>query len=543
MPRWVSSYLIYGACLAIGMPSLQSQTISPPKYRCLAPLLWSLDAGAAPKNLYEAFLAGPYDRVDLPTTDQTAYTLGWQASLNADHPLAIRLFRQAWQDNARGEALVAMAIHQLDAPAVCRLFAKEAAAACTSVVWRDLATAIAEGSISDHQTLDLWCGAHPDSALDLVREWLLKEALRAGEFTQTTHSSWLLSHIGADRDWMHLAIADQMQLLIPPKQLAARVSNPATLEVALRLSLRNEDFATSSDLLATAADQNLLSPAIYPQIIELAHRTGQTQLARAWLETWRRSPAYTTADRAQRQRDTHAWTLRLADDSDLDSLHTRITSIQATFDSGDTRAALFSLTRSLQSIIASADQSTALAQMITPVTDAAGWRPSWQSRATPFRILMPTDVPTTLVPELTVTLPDGTHTTVDAMRNGRPALVIFFNGVTCPACIVQLQAFSKIHSSITELGFEVIALSAQPQKTLRQELATTTASFPFRFASADEQLTAFLRAGMYDGYEDYPTHGVLALSADGKEIWKHRSYEPFRKLDVLLEELRIQTDN
>lgn len=58
--------------------------------------------------------------------------------------------------------------------------------------------------------------------------------------------------------------------------------------------------------------------------------------------------------------------------------------------------------------------------------------------------------------------PSGAATSLSAVRNGRPAVVVFYRGAWCPYCNLTLRAYEEtLIGELTERGVELIAISPQ----------------------------------------------------------------------------------
>jgi peroxiredoxin len=73
-----------------------------------------------------------------------------------------------------------------------------------------------------------------------------------------------------------------------------------------------------------------------------------------------------------------------------------------------------------------------------------------------------------LFPNATLLTPAGTTTSVAAIRQGRPAVIIFFRGGWCPYCSLTLGVYrNRLREALTVRGVDLIAISPQtPEQTL-----------------------------------------------------------------------------
>ncbi|MEZ6124161.1 MAG: redoxin domain-containing protein [Planctomycetaceae bacterium] len=118
---------------------------------------------------------------------------------------------------------------------------------------------------------------------------------------------------------------------------------------------------------------------------------------------------------------------------------------------------------------------------------------------------------------------------------GRPVVVIFYLGAGCLHCAEQLQKFAPATAAFREKGFEIIAVSTDAQKVLKNAWTDLEQPLPFPLVS-DQELNVFKRYRCYDDFENKPLHGTFVIDAQGRIRWQDISYEPFMDPDFVLKE-------
>ncbi len=140
-----------------------------------------------------------------------------------------------------------------------------------------------------------------------------------------------------------------------------------------------------------------------------------------------------------------------------------------------------------------------------------------------------------------VAAPDWTLPGVDNLPSslnefrGKPVVLIFYLGYGCLHCAEQLQKFQPKAKKFRDAGFEMLAISTDPQETLIKARDNYDSEFAFSLY-ADPDLTVFRRYRCFDDFEQQPLHGTFVIDADGLVRWQDISYEPFMDPDFVLEE-------
>lgn len=148
--------------------------------------------------------------------------------------------------------------------------------------------------------------------------------------------------------------------------------------------------------------------------------------------------------------------------------------------------------------------------------------------------------PGTSIPDAEMLRADGTRTTLDAVRGGRPAVVVFYRGAWCPFCNVALRVYQdQLFPPLEARGVSLIAVSPQhPDGSLsmaeKQSLEYAVLSDPNnRLARAlgiitrptEDAHALQLENGLdlekhnADGTLDVPMPTVVIIGADGTLAW------------------------
>jgi peroxiredoxin len=140
-------------------------------------------------------------------------------------------------------------------------------------------------------------------------------------------------------------------------------------------------------------------------------------------------------------------------------------------------------------------------------------------------------------PELELVDAAGSEVRLSTLR-GRPVVIIFHLGLSCPHCLEQLRAFGKLAKGFEEARAEVLAASDDPPRALGDFAASSEgAKIPLRLL-ADPGRKGARTYRVHDEFEDLPLHGVVLVDSEGKIRWARASAEPFTDAPFVLEELK-----
>jgi len=119
---------------------------------------------------------------------------------------------------------------------------------------------------------------------------------------------------------------------------------------------------------------------------------------------------------------------------------------------------------------------------------------------------------------------------------GKPVVLIFYLGYGCLHCVEQLHEFAAHTKELEEAGLTVIAVSTDEQSALKKAFADLKdKQFPFDLL-ADPDLEVFKEYRCYDDFEKLTLHGTFLIDADGMVRWQDIGYEPFTRVDFVIEE-------
>lgn len=118
---------------------------------------------------------------------------------------------------------------------------------------------------------------------------------------------------------------------------------------------------------------------------------------------------------------------------------------------------------------------------------------------------------------------------------GKPVVVIFYLGYGCLHCAEQLQKFAPEAKKYSEAGIELIGISTDSQKDLKQSIDNYEGGMPFPLVS-DQKLDVFKGWRVYDDFEQQALHGTFLIDEDGLVRWQDISHEPFMDPEWLLKE-------
>lgn len=88
------------------------------------------------------------------------------------------------------------------------------------------------------------------------------------------------------------------------------------------------------------------------------------------------------------------------------------------------------------------------------------------------------------LPDGPVVATDGTATTLHAMLNGQPSVLVVFRGGWCPYCTRHLAAIGQQQAAITAAGYQVVGISPDAVESLAQ--AGAQHSLPYQLAGDPE---------------------------------------------------------
>lgn len=131
-------------------------------------------------------------------------------------------------------------------------------------------------------------------------------------------------------------------------------------------------------------------------------------------------------------------------------------------------------------------------------------------------------------------LPDANGTVHDFQDlAGKPAIVVFYRGMSCLHCVQQLRALEQRSKQIDALGIKVVGIGTDDSATLHTALEeySQTSTSPFLLL-ADPNFEVFKK---FQCFEDKPMHGIFLIDKAGRIRWKAVTDAPFDNIDWVLE--------
>ncbi len=125
------------------------------------------------------------------------------------------------------------------------------------------------------------------------------------------------------------------------------------------------------------------------------------------------------------------------------------------------------------------------------------------------------------IPDATFRTPDGDPVSLRALALEGPSVLLFYRGGWCPYCNRQLSALKNIEAQLTGLGYQILAVSPQSPKELKnQSLQTDFAAKLFTDTSL--QALKDFGIGFYVDAQTqsrYQQHGIALTQTDaGKAV-------------------------
>ncbi len=139
----------------------------------------------------------------------------------------------------------------------------------------------------------------------------------------------------------------------------------------------------------------------------------------------------------------------------------------------------------------------------------------------------------------TWSLPDRDGKIVSLSQyKGRQVVLIFYEGYGCIRCMEQLNNFAKKAKEFSELGIDLVAISTDVPKDLKNALVDyeKEGGFPIPLLS-DAKLEVFKAYGCTES-DKQPLHGTFLIDAQGRVRWRNISNSPFNDPAALLTEAK-----
>ncbi len=112
------------------------------------------------------------------------------------------------------------------------------------------------------------------------------------------------------------------------------------------------------------------------------------------------------------------------------------------------------------------------------------------------------------VPTVQLTEVSGESVSLDSILSGRKTVLIFYRGGWCPYCNLHLAGLQKIEHDLQDLGFQIVAVSADRPEKLQESIKTQ--SLTYRLLS-DSSMSAAQAVG-------------IAFRLDGATVDRYRNH-------------------
>lgn len=146
-------------------------------------------------------------------------------------------------------------------------------------------------------------------------------------------------------------------------------------------------------------------------------------------------------------------------------------------------------------------------------------------------------IPKTQVPALEVPLINSTNWKLSEQSPDNFTLIIFYRGLHCPVCKMQLEALVKRLDDFTERGINLIAISADSEKRAKKAgVEWDIASLPIGYNLSLEKAAEyglFISKGISDKEPDhFAEPGLFLIKPDGTLFFSSVQSMPFARPQV-----------
>jgi peroxiredoxin len=123
------------------------------------------------------------------------------------------------------------------------------------------------------------------------------------------------------------------------------------------------------------------------------------------------------------------------------------------------------------------------------------------------------------VPSATVTDMDGQAVELSPLVAAKPTVIIFYRGGWCPYCTTHLGALATIEPRLVELGYQVLAISADGPRKVQETQEKSDFNYRLLSDSKMQAARAFGIAFRVDDatVEKYRGHGIDLEKASGEK--------------------------
>lgn len=122
------------------------------------------------------------------------------------------------------------------------------------------------------------------------------------------------------------------------------------------------------------------------------------------------------------------------------------------------------------------------------------------------------------VPAVNLTDLDGKSTTLAALLNGKPTVLVFYRGGWCPFCNLQLSELRKLNPDLKAAGFQLLAISPDRAEELAKTVKKDELDYTLASDAKAEALQAFGIAFKVDDATlgKYAEYGINLETASGQ---------------------------
>ena len=124
-------------------------------------------------------------------------------------------------------------------------------------------------------------------------------------------------------------------------------------------------------------------------------------------------------------------------------------------------------------------------------------------------------------PDTTLQTPSGAPVSLKAILMNKPTLMLFYRGGWCPYCNQQLAELKNIEQDLTELGYQIVAVSPQTPEQLQSQALKSEFAAQLYIDPSLETLTGFGIAFYLDDEtrNRYQEYGIsLTQDDNGKAV-------------------------
>lgn len=136
-----------------------------------------------------------------------------------------------------------------------------------------------------------------------------------------------------------------------------------------------------------------------------------------------------------------------------------------------------------------------------------------------------------VAPEFSLADVHGGTKSLAGMRSGGPVVLIFYQGYSCPHCVMHLRAMEDQKADFDHAQATIAAISADTVAESKDSIGLY-GDFAFPLLSDPDHAVAKEYGMMFDAKTAY--HGVVVINSDGvvKFIW--RGSKPYEDIDQIL---------